>query len=275
MTSPVLIEPIELEARLNEVGLQVVDLCKPEQYVRGHIPGAVHLDYSCLVMSRPPTGGLLPNPEYLRELFSTLGLKRDARIVAYDDEGGGHAARLLWTLAACGHDKYALLDGGLHAWAKEGFPLDDALVTSKRSEYSVDFNRDVVADRDYILKRLSDPHVRFLDCRSPGEFRGEDRRAARAGHIPGAVNIDWMDTMDQACNLRLRPREVLLRRLASVDITPAHEVTVYCQTHHRSAHTWLVLKHLGFTRVRGYPGSWSEWGNLTDMPVEIGLSNSA
>ncbi|MDQ3731308.1 MAG: rhodanese-like domain-containing protein, partial [Pseudomonadota bacterium] len=77
MTSPVLIEPRELETRLNEVDLQVVDLCKAEQYARGHIPGAVHLDYSRLVMSRPPVTGLLPSLEYLRELFSTLGLKRD------------------------------------------------------------------------------------------------------------------------------------------------------------------------------------------------------
>ncbi len=274
MTNPVLIEPHELKTRLNEVNLQVVDLCKAEQYARGHIPGAVHLDYSRLVMSRPPVTGLLPGREYLRELFSTLGLKRDACIVAYDDEGGGHAARLLWTFAACGHADYALLNGGLHAWANEGFPLDDVLVAPERSDYSVDFNPDVVAERDHILKRLDDPSVRVLDCRSPREFSGEDKRAARAGHIPGAVNMDWTDTMDQARNLRLKPCEVLLRRLASVDITPAHEVTVYCQSHHRSAHTWLVLKHLGFTHVRGYPGSWSEWGNLADTPVETGLGNS-
>lgn len=273
MTSPVLIEPAELQTRLNEGDLQVVDLCKAEQYTRGHIPGAVHLDYSRLVMSRPPIGGLLPSPEYLRELFSALGLKRDACIVAYDDEGGGHAARLLWTIAACGHADYALLNGGLHAWTNEGFPLEDAPVAPKRTAYSLDFNADVVAARDYILERLDDPNVRVLDCRSPREFSGEDKRAARAGHIPGAVNMDWTDTINQTRNLRLKPSEVLLRRLASLDITPAHEVIVYCQTHHRSAHTWLVLKHLGFARVRGYPGSWSEWGNMANTPVETGLGN--
>lgn len=262
-----MIEPAELEARLGDPELQIVDLCKAEQYARAHIPDAIHLDYARLVWSRPPVAGLLPNQDYLRELFSSLGFRQEALIVAYDDEGGGHAARLLWTLAACGHARYALLNGGLHAWAGDGRPLDDVPVTPEPSDYPVTYNPKVVADRDYIAARLKNADTRILDCRSPKEYSGEDKRAARAGHIPGAANMDWTEAMDTTRNLRLKPREALLRRLAAAGVAPEHEIIVYCQTHHRSAHTWLMLKSLGFERVRGYPGSWSEWGNLPDTPI--------
>jgi len=201
-------------------------------------------------------------------LFSSLGLTREARIVAYDDEGGGHAARLLWSLAACGHQRYALLNGGLHAWANEGHPVQRESVTLAASDYSVSTNGEVVADRAYIEARLRDEGTRLLDCRSSREYTGADKRAARASHIPGAVNLDWTETMDMNRNLRLQPPETLRGRLAELGITPEREIITYCQTHHRSAHTWLVLKALGFERVRGYPGSWSDWGNQPDTPVE-------
>lgn len=265
-----ILEPAELEARLKDSDLQIVDLCKTEQYGRGHIPSAVHLDYSRLLLSHPPVMGLLPAADYMRELFSSLGMRPDAYIVAYDDEGGGHAARLLWSLAAYGHERYGLLNGGLHAWANEGHPLESTPVIPEPSDYPVTFNPEVVAERDYITARLHDDDTRLLDCRSPKEYMGETKRAARAGHIPGAVNIEWTEAMDPARNLRLRARDELLRRLEVAGVRPEQEIITYCHTHHRSAHTWLVLKHLGFKRVRGYPGSWSEWGNLPDTPLDEG-----
>lgn len=263
-----LIEPVELLARLRETDVRVVDLCTAEQYARGHVPGAVHLDYSRLVLSRPPVTGLLPSMDYLEGLFSSLGLSSDAYVVAYDDEGGGRAARLLWSLAACGHARYALLNGGLHAWANEGYPLDPAPIMPTPSHYQVSYDPTVVADREYVSARLRAANSLLLDCRSPKEYRGEEKRAARAGHIPGAVNVEWTEAMDRARNLRLKPREELLLRLETAGVTPDKEIIPYCHSHHRSAHTWLVLKHLGFERVRGYPGSWSEWGNLPNTPIE-------
>jgi thiosulfate/3-mercaptopyruvate sulfurtransferase len=270
---PLLFEPLELEARLADSNLQVVDVCKAEQYARGHIPGAVHLDYSRLVLSQPPVMGLLPSADYMSGLFSSLGLRSEAYTVAYDDEGGGHAARLLWSLAAYGHKRYALLNGGLRAWANEDHPLDSTPVAPEPSDYRVSYNPDIVAERDYIAARLHDASTRLLDCRSPKEYSGEEKRAARVGHIPGAVNMEWTEAMDLTRNLRLKAPEALLARLTAADVTPDREVITYCHSHHRSAHTWLVLKSLGFKRVRGYPGSWSEWGNLPDMPVEQGLGN--
>jgi len=182
-----LIEPAALEARLADTDLRVVDVCKAEQYAQAHIPGAVHVDYDRLVFSRPPVAGLLPDAAYMRQLFSSLGLTREARIVAYDDEGGGHAARLLWSLAACGHQRYALLNGGLHAWANEGHPLQREPVIPDASDYSVSTNGELVADRAYIEARLHDEGTRLLDCRSVKEYTGEDKRAARAARLSSPV----------------------------------------------------------------------------------------
>lgn len=264
-----LLEPETLEAQLDDPELQIVDVCKTEQYAQAHIPGAVHVDYARLVFARPPVAGLLPDAVYMNQLLSSLGLRPGARIVTYDDEGGGHAARLLWSLAAYGHGRYTLLNGGLHAWANEGHPLQREPVRPLESFYETRYNGEVVADREYIEARLHDDGTRLLDCRTPKEYAGEDKRAARAGHIPGAVNMDWTEAMDTGRNLRLKPRQALLARLHESGVTKEREIITYCQTHHRSAHTWLVLKALGFEHVRGYPGSWSDWGNQPDTPVEV------
>lgn len=265
---PLLIEPEDLESRLEDPRLLVVDLCKPETYVNGHIPGAVHIDYSQIVSGRPPAAGLLPGQEVVARLLSGIGLTAERHVVAYDDEGGGRAARLLWTLEAYGHHHYSLLDGGLHAWANEGHPLTTDPVLPEPSDYSPRYEGAVVADRDYILAHLNDPTVRLLDTRSDGEYAGTDVRAARAGHIPGAVNLNWTDCMDTGRNLRLKPRAELERMLAQRGLSPEQEVIAYCQTHHRSAHTWFVLRYLGYGKAKGYPGAWSDWGNQADTPIE-------
>ncbi len=266
---PLLIEPAELESQLGHQGLLVIDLSKPELYIQRHIPGALHLDYAQVVAGTAPVIGLLPDTGQMSQLLSAIGLTPQTHVVTYDDEGGGRAARLLWSLAAYGHWNFSLLNGGLHAWANEGHPLNNAPVTPTPTNYHAQYQGEVVAEREYILARLHDPDVKLLDTRSPGEYHGTDKRAERVGHIPGAVNIEWTQFMDKERNLRLQPRETLEQMLAEHGITPDKEVIAYCQTHHRSAHTWFVLHWLGYERVKGYPGAWSEWGNRTDTPVEI------
>jgi thiosulfate/3-mercaptopyruvate sulfurtransferase len=269
MTSlPLLIEPDALEPRLGEPGLLVVDLSKPELYGRMHLPGAVHLDYARIVTSQPPVMGLLPDATSISRVFSDIGLRPETHVVAYDDEGGGRAARLLWTLAAYGHTTYSLLNGGLHAWANEGHTLSHEPVEPTPTDYRAEYKGDVVASREEIQAALGSPELKLLDTRSPKEFNGSDKRAHRAGHIPGAVNLDWTLFMDPQRNLRLKPERDLRGMLAEKGIGPEDQVVTYCQTHHRSAHTWLVLSHLGMPRPRGYPGAWSDWGNREDTPVE-------
>lgn len=265
---PLLVEPDELEHQLGLESMLLVDLCKPETYTQSHIPGAVHLDYAQIVAMNKPAMGLLPSESQLNEVFSSIGLTPEHHVVAYDDEGGGRAARLLWTLEAMGHTRYSLLNGGLHAWSLEQRPLKSGTETRAHSHSRGQRNEATIADKAYILKHLGDTAVVLLDARSVDEYRGGKRFAERGGHIPGAVNLDWMQTMDRNRGLRFKPAEELRTMLTSLGVTPDKEVVCYCQSHHRSAHSCMMLKNLGYPRVRGYPGSWSEWGNSPDTPIE-------
>lgn len=267
---PLLMEPDELEPLLGTPGLLVVDLCDAEQYAQAHIPGAVHMEFPRLVRQEPPAMGLLPTEAQLGALFSELGLTPDTHVVAYDNTGGGRAARLLWTLDVVGHQGYSMLNGGLRAWAEEGHALETTANRPTPGQYTVRLGAlpDSQADADYIKSRLGEEDLCILDARSAAEYRGEDIRAARGGHIPGAVNLDWVQLRDSDANDRLRPAGELLDMLEGVGASADKEIITHCQTHHRSALTWVALRALGYDRVRGYDGSWSEWGNHADLPVE-------
>jgi thiosulfate/3-mercaptopyruvate sulfurtransferase len=267
-TLPSLVEPDTLEASMGQDNILIVDMNKAETYLKMHIPGAVQLEYLHIIASRRPVMGLVPDDETLTAVFSSLGIDADTHVVAYDDEGGGRAARLLWTLEVTGHTRTSLLNGGLHSWANEGHPLDKTPVPPQARTFHVNRNIGPSADSSYIMEQLDNADCRLLDVRSPEEYCGLKRFAERAGHIPGAVNLNWTEAIDTSRNMRFKPDEVLQALLTPLGITPDREIIVYCQTHHRSAHSYLVLKHLGYERIKGYPGSWSDWGNNPELPVE-------
>ncbi len=266
--SPVLAP--EAAAPLVAAGALVVDLRKPEVFAAGHVPGAVPMTYASLVRDEAPVGGLLPRDDALTALLSSVGLAPGRPVVAYDDEGNGRAGRLVWTLNAVGHRQAAILDGGFEAWREAGLQVEHEARAPAAGHYAARATGEAVAERDWILEHLGDPEVVLVDTRSAAEYRGEDVRSARGGHIPGAVHFDWVAAMDPARHRRVRPRDALLAELAALGVTPDREVVAYCQTHHRSSHTYVVLKALGFPRVRGYPGAWSDWGNRRDTPVTTG-----
>ena len=264
----IFVPPEALHRMLGASGLLVVDVAPADVYAAGHVPGALRLDYSALVDGGEPASGRLPRAQRLIALRDALGLAPETRVVAYDHEQGGRACRLLWTLHVVGHFCASVLNGGAAAWTAEGLPLEaGAAPPAGCGRAPIAPTSDRHADLDYVRSHLHDPGVALLDVRSPAEFDGSDRRAARAGHIPGAVNLDWRETMDPERQHRLRGDETLRGLLAARGIVPEKEIIVYCQTHHRSAHAYVMLTHLGFPRVRGYAGSWSEWGNRDDVPV--------
>jgi len=274
VNTSILIEPEALQAMLADAQLLVVDLSKAATYAQLHIPGAMHMEYSILNSGTQPAPGLLPPEERLAQIAGLLKLDKMSRIVAYDDEGSGRAARLAWTLHYLGYESVQVLNGGLHAWNNEGHPVDNQPVLPDITATLplAARNPSVLADDTYILEHLDDESVALLDARTPEEYAGTKVRAARGGHIPGAVNLNWLDTMDKNRNLRLKSPDILNDALRTLGIRIEQEVITYCQSHHRSAHAWLMLKSLGFPQVRGYAGSWSEWGNHPDTPVTTGTS---
>ncbi len=266
---PLILEPKELEQHLNDTNLVVVDLSKKDNYDKYHIPGAIYLDFTEIVRVEKPVMGLVPDITELNRVLSKAGINEKVQIVAYDDEGGGKAARLLWTLDLLNHPAASLLNGGIFSWANEGHPISQELTSPTPSDSSYKFSTRSLTSQQFILEHMNDDNIVLLDSRSPEEFAGIKVFANHGGHIPGAVNLDWMLTMDQSNNLRLLDDKKLKELLESRGISKDKQVIVYCQTHHRSSHTYIILKHLGYTNIKGYPGAWSDWGNSESTPKEM------
>ncbi|GLS24511.1 sulfurtransferase [Marinibactrum halimedae] len=269
---PLLIEPAEL-ASLLEQGkadsqpstLLIIDLCQEAQYHAGHLPGAIYVSPRSLVAGTPPAPGKLPNEEQLTQLARQIGLTPNTHVIAYDDEGGGWAGRFLWTLEIIGHHKFSYLNGGLHAWAGESLPMENTVNTATPSDYDIALNFTPRATVESILSGLESHNLMVWDARGADEYRGEKVLAAKGGHIPGAIHCEWTELMDRNAHLKIRrdAREYLQQK----GIDGSLPIATHCQSHHRSGFTYLVGKILGF-EMQGYDGSWSEWGNHPDTPVE-------
>ena len=263
-----IVEPEVLETHLQDPAVVIVDLGKAKQYGQAHIPGAHFVNYADIIHSEKPIMGLLPSDADFSRLVSSLGITAETHVVGYDDEGGGCASRLIWTLHVFGHTKASLLNGGLHSWANEGHALTTEAPDKQASDYLLKNTGTCTVDRAHIMQHLDDEHTVLLDARSLAEFTGTKKFALKGGHIPGARHYEWTEAMDRAHNLRLLAATSIQQKLDQLGITKDREVIVYCQTHHRSAFSYVMLRALGYEDVKGYPGSWSEWGNRDDTPVE-------
>ncbi|MBK8163039.1 MAG: sulfurtransferase [Gammaproteobacteria bacterium] len=267
--TPLILQPAELARQLDAEDIVIVDLSNAASFLRQHIPGAVNIDAAQVTASRPPVMGLLPPAENFGRLLSDAGISPQSHVVAYDSENGLKASRFLWTLDVIGHARFSLLDGGLQAWLNAQLPVESGPAPKvEASTYPVSYRPEHQTDMKYIRMHLGDPAVAILDARTPAEFAGTDKRAQRAGHIPGAVNVDWSQALAGGGDMRLRADDQLRALYAAAGITPDKEIILHCHTHQRSAHSYIVLKSLGYTRIKGYPGSWSEWGNSPDTPIE-------
>ena len=245
-------------------------------YETGHIPGAVKVDWHT-ELNDPVTRDYVDG-EGFAALMSAKGISREDTIVVYGDKSNWWAAYALWVFTLFGHEDVRLMDGGRAKWQAEGREMTTEKPKPAPTEYPV-------VERDDSVIRAFLPEVRdslgelpLIDVRSPEEYTGErthmpaypEEGALRGGHIPGAKSMPWGKAANEDGTFK-SAAELKELYTEQARLGESEEVIAYCRIGERSSHTWFVLKHLlGYSNVRNYDGSWTEWGNVVGVPIVTG-----
>jgi thiosulfate/3-mercaptopyruvate sulfurtransferase len=274
---PVLVTTDWLAEHLGDEGVVVAEVDEnPDLYDDGHVPGAIKLHWRD-DLEDPVERDLVEKEEFER-LMGERGISNETTLVLYGDKNNWFAAYAYWYLKIYGHEDVRILDGGRQKWIDERRELTtDAPAPGQATYRAQERDESIRAYRDAVREAIGQSGKALVDVRSPQEFAGEliappgyeQEGAQRGGHIPTAQSIPWAQAVGD--DGTFKTPDDLRALYEGKGVTPDKEVTAYCRIGERSAHTWFVLRELlGYENVRNYDGSWTEWGNLVDVPIERG-----
>jgi thiosulfate/3-mercaptopyruvate sulfurtransferase len=259
---------------LNDPNVRIIEV-DPDTtaYAQAHIPGAVGWNWETELQDQ--VRRTLAGKEQFEALCSRAGITPDTTVIVYGDNNNWFAAWALWEFKIYGHKDVRLMNGGRKKWIAEGRPTTTEVKEYPRTQYKAqEPDWSLRAKRDHVMQIVERGGTNLVDVRSPDEFTGKviappglNETAQRGGHIPRAVNIPWA----MSCNDdgTFKSPEDLKTLYEGRGVKPNQDTVAYCRIGERSSLTWYVLKYLlGYPNVRNYDGSWTEWGNLIDAPIE-------
>jgi thiosulfate/3-mercaptopyruvate sulfurtransferase len=270
----VLVETQWVEDHLDDDSIRVVEVDEnPGLYAEAHIPGAIGFDWKSDLQDQVKRDFL--GPEAFGELMGSRGISNQHQVVLYGDRNNWFAAYTYWYFLYYGHDKVRLMNGPREKWTSEGRPTSSDVPSYEAQTFRASGpNEAIRAKRDEVLEKFTGD-AKLVDVRSPQEFSGEliamagyeQEGAQRSGHIPNAANVPWAQAVKEDGTFKTADE---LRELYSgKGVLNGDQIISYCRIGERSAHTWFVLHELlGQDDVKNYDGSWTEWGNLVDVPIE-------
>lgn len=270
----ILAEPDWVAEHAADPGVVVIDCATLEAYRRAHIPGAVHLTTHFYIKNDGPPGEdhgtfVMPPPAF-ENLMSSLGVSNNTTVVTYDDNNALVAARLWWVLRYYGHDNAKVLNGGWHRWLTEGRKVTFHATRPQPATFKAAVRPEVHSDAEHLMANHTDPGCQVMDTRTDGEWEGTNSRGnARAGRVPGAVHLEWLNFVSKDDSRRFLAAAELQSLLDQAGISRDKPVITYCQGGIRAAHAAFVLHLLGYDDVRVYDGSMRDWANRQDTPLEV------
>jgi len=245
------------------------------EYAEAHLPGAVFFDVEASSDRRSPLPHMLPPAADFAERMSALGLDDADDIVVYDGSGANlSAARVWWMFRVFGHERVAVLDGGIRKWRREGRPLESGTPTLPRGSFTARRRPgDAVRDLAEVRKAAAAGREQIVDMRSAGRFAAtepEPRPGLRGGHIPGSRNLPYNELVRE--DGTMLPPESLQRRIAAAGIDPSRPIIATCGSGVSACALIHALHLLGHDQVALYDGAWTEWGGRADTPIESGTA---